>query len=280
MAYNEIRQRGTGEFTVGLYCIDKSHPRYKMNHHWHSEIEIIRVLKGVLYMSVNNAEYALKKGEVYVVNSEYVHGASPDGCVYECIVFKPEGIFSLTSQTKSFCAEILSGDIIIDDVLKDNEAVRAAGILFDALKNTYDYCHFESIAALYGFFGVIIRKKLYKNHISLPYSHCDKKILKLKKALSFIRKSYHRQLALEDMAAEAEMSPKYFCSVFKELTGQTPFEYLNSYRLERASSKLTGTDISVTEIAYSCGFNDLSYFIKTFKEKTGTTPAKYRKEHI
>lgn len=277
MAYNEIMHRGSDDFSVGWYSIDKNHPRYKMNHHWHREIEIIRVISGILNISVNNEDYTLKNGEIYVVNSEMVHGGVPDDCIYECIVFNPEKIFSLTAQTRSFLEELFSKATLIDNILKDKEAVDAANTLFESLKNKYKYCHFEAISALYGFFGVIVKKRLYKNDVELNYVIRDKKITKLKKVLSFIRESYAQQLSLEDMSKMAEMSPKYFCSVFKELTGQTPFDYLNSYRIERASSKLTGTDISVTEIAYSCGFNDLSYFIKSFKEKTGTTPAKYRK---
>jgi len=61
------------------------------------------------------------------------------------------------------------------------------------------------------------------------------------------------------------------------MTTKTPVEYLNSYRIEKASRKLLNTDMSVTSVAFSCGFNDLSYFIKTFKAIKGITPAKYRK---
>lgn len=278
MAYNEILQRGTGEFTASLYCVDKNHPRYIMAHHWHSELEIIRIISGKLHLFVNNKDYELADGNVALINSELVHGARPENCIYECIVFKPEGFFSPTLQTRDFCNELLSGNILLDTVYKtDCDIICAADKLFTSLKENYDYYHVEAISALYGFFSTIIKKGCYKSHINLPFSACDKKILKLKKALSYIRKNYNNQIVLEDIAHIADMSPKYFCSVFKELTQQTPFEYLNNYRLERASQKLTETDSSVTDIAYSCGFNDLSYFIKAFKARTGTTPAKYRK---
>ena len=57
-------------------------------------------------------------------------------------------------------------------------------------------------------------------------------------------------------------------------------EYLTLYRIEKASRKLINTDSSVTSIAFSCGFNDLSYFIKTFKKVKGITPAKFRKDAL
>jgi AraC-like DNA-binding protein len=51
-----------------------------------------------------------------------------------------------------------------------------------------------------------------------------------------------------------------------------------NYRIERAARKLDGSDASITQIAFDCGFNDLSYFIKTFKEIKGVSPSKYRKK--
>ena len=61
------------------------------------------------------------------------------------------------------------------------------------------------------------------------------------------------------------------------MTAKTPMEYLNSYRIEKAAAKLLSTDESVTDIAYSCGFNDLSYFIKVFRDFKGISPKQFRK---
>ena len=62
------------------------------------------------------------------------------------------------------------------------------------------------------------------------------------------------------------------------MTGTTPVKYLLTYRIERAARKLLSTDESITQIAYDCGFNDLSYFIKTFKDIKKITPKNYRKK--
>ena len=93
-----------------------------------------------------------------------------------------------------------------------------------------------------------------------------------------MRKNYKTQLTLEEIAEVAGMSPKYFCYFFKEMTQKTPINYLNAYRIECAARKLLTTDLSVTDIAYGCGFNDLSYFIKTFKSIKGITPNGLRKK--
>ena len=54
------------------------------------------------------------------------------------------------------------------------------------------------------------------------------------------------------------------------MTHQTPMDYLNRQRIERACYEISTTDDSITDIAYRNGFNDLSYFIRTFKKYKGT----------
>ena len=85
------------------------------------------------------------------------------------------------------------------------------------------------------------------------------------------------QLTLGNLAEAADMSPKYFCRFFTEMTGKTPIEYLNYYRIECAAEQLLYTDDLVTDIALNCGYNDLSYFVKTFKKYKAQTPKQFRK---
>ena len=62
------------------------------------------------------------------------------------------------------------------------------------------------------------------------------------------------------------------------MTRRSPIDYLNYYRIETACLRLSSTEESITDIAYGCGFNDLSYFIKIFKKYKGVSPRKYRTE--
>ena len=126
-------------------------------------------------------------------------------------------------------------------------------------------------------FGIIVMNTLYSKNLSINSIHNEKNVITLKRALAYIRNSYDVQITLQNIADSAGISPKYLCTFFKEMTGKSPFEYLNVYRIERASRKLINTDLSVTQIAYTCGFNDLSYFIKTFKQIKGVTPKNFRK---
>ena len=92
-----------------------------------------------------------------------------------------------------------------------------------------------------------------------------------------MRQNYDKPISLEMVSATVNRSDAYVSYFFKNMTGKTPIEYLNEYRVEKACHKLRTTDASVTDIAFSCGFSDLSYFIKVFKNKVGVSPGKYRK---
>ena len=278
MSYNELKQHGTEDFPIELYHIDSSHTRYEMSSHWHNEIEIIRVLDGMLNVRLNNSSYTVKKNEIIFSNSETVHQASPIDCVYECLDFHLDFIPISDNGSKYFIESLKNHEYIIKEYHNDTSSSFCVAVnqLFDAMANQSSGYKFKVIGALYNLFGTIVDLHLYQPTDSALVGS-DKNVPKLKKVLSFIRTNYDSPITLEDMAQAAGMSPKYFCYFFKDMTTKTPVEYLNTYRVEKASRKLLNTDLSVTDIAFSSGFNDLSYFIKTFKSTKGITPAKFRK---
>ena len=277
MIYNELKQHGTEDFPIELYHIDNTHTRYEMSAHWHSEVEIIRVLDGVLNVRLNNNTYSVNKNEIIFVNPEAVHQASPVDCTYECLVFNLDFIPALGSGSVYFIESLKNHEYVIDEYLNESSPLAlVVNLLFDAMKAKSSGYKFKVIGALYSLFGEIVDLHLYHPTDSAPLA-ADKNVPKLRAVLSYIRTNYDAAITLDDMADAAGMSPKYFCYFFKEMTTKTPVEYLNLYRIEKASRKLINSDMSVTSVAFSCGFNDLSYFIKTFKQIKGITPAKFRK---
>lgn len=103
------------------------------------------------------------------------------------------------------------------------------------------------------------------------------RISSVKNVLTFISDNYSNNISLDDLSRIAGMNPKYFCRYFRSLTGRTPIDYLNYYRIECASEMLSTKDITIREVAISCGFNDESYFIKTFNKYKGITPKQFMK---
>jgi AraC-like DNA-binding protein len=86
----------------------------------------------------------------------------------------------------------------------------------------------------------------------------------------------HREINLEDAAAEAGISPFHFLRLFSSVLGVTPHQYLVRSRLRHAARLLTDHDIPITDIAYDVGFGDLSNFVRTFHRAAGVSPRRFR----
>jgi AraC-like DNA-binding protein/ligand-binding sensor protein len=100
--------------------------------------------------------------------------------------------------------------------------------------------------------------------------------LPLRRAECYIRENYTRKVSLKEVATVSGLSAPYFSTVFKEEMGENLSSYLNRLRVDRAAELLLDTDLSLSEIAGSCGFEDQSWFSKIFKSYTGLSPGKYR----
>jgi AraC-like DNA-binding protein len=86
----------------------------------------------------------------------------------------------------------------------------------------------------------------------------------------------HRQVDLEDAAAQANISPFHFLRLFSGVLGVTPHQYLVRSRLRHAARLLADDAGSITDIAYDVGFGDLSNFVRTFHRAAGVSPRKFR----
>ncbi|MBQ8230734.1 MAG: helix-turn-helix transcriptional regulator [Lachnospiraceae bacterium] len=95
--------------------------------------------------------------------------------------------------------------------------------------------------------------------------------------LSVIHANLDRKLTIEDIAAACYCSPSMVSHLFKKKSGTTINRYLNSLRMEKARQLLTDTNLSITEIAYTCGFCDANYFISVFSKAAGMPPLQFRK---
>lgn len=99
---------------------------------------------------------------------------------------------------------------------------------------------------------------------------------RVQKAKEYIELNYKKDISLQDLAKLACMSPDSFSRFFRNKTGRTPNRYLIDYRLGIAARMLLTTQLSVSEIGFSCGFNTLSHFNRLFREAKGCTPSEFR----
>ncbi|WP_247237805.1 AraC family transcriptional regulator [Telluribacter sp. SYSU D00476] len=99
---------------------------------------------------------------------------------------------------------------------------------------------------------------------------------RIEKVFSYMRDHYDKEITLEEVAKLAGMTKVSFSRFIKKRTGKTFIESLNEIRLGHASRLLIDTTHTIAEVAYKCGFNNLSYFNRIFKNKNGTTPKEFR----
>ena len=86
----------------------------------------------------------------------------------------------------------------------------------------------------------------------------------------------HREIDLDDAAAQAGISPFHFLRLFSNVLGVTPHQYLVRSRLRHAARLLADDERSITDIAYDVGFGDLSNFVRTFHRAAGVSPRRFR----
>ena len=95
---------------------------------------------------------------------------------------------------------------------------------------------------------------------------------------SYILDNIESTLPLDELASKCQMSPGYFCRLFKSRTGATPHQYILSKRVEKACDMLKNPSPSICEVAYSSGFSSQSHMTAIFKKTIGFTPKSYRAE--
>ncbi len=97
-------------------------------------------------------------------------------------------------------------------------------------------------------------------------------------AIDYIQANLHKTLNLPIIATHLNLSYYYFCSLFKQSMGVSPWQYVIKQRIDRAKKLLKDQELSIAEIAVACGFSHQSRLSKHFRKMTGTTPKNYQYE--
>ena len=99
----------------------------------------------------------------------------------------------------------------------------------------------------------------------------------MEEALQYIENNYAHKVNIQVIADHLSIERTYLYRLFKDITGFSPQEYLLDFRIRQACSLLKKTDLPVSDIARSVGYEDALYFSRLFKQKKGKTPTDYRK---
>ena len=99
---------------------------------------------------------------------------------------------------------------------------------------------------------------------------------RIQKVLSYIRKNIYKTIDIDSLAAISCLSKDHFIRLFKKEINNTPLQYINQKKIEKAQLTLITDSMPVKNISYLLAYEDHSYFNRLFKKLTGVTPQQYR----
>ena len=97
----------------------------------------------------------------------------------------------------------------------------------------------------------------------------------IEETLNYINNHLSEDLSLEKLAKMTNFNTTYFHKLFKAATRKKLHAYVEEQRIKKAINLLVSTDMTLTQIAYECGFSSQSYFSYAFKRRMKTTPRQY-----
>jgi len=140
------------------------------------------------------------------------------------------------------------------------------------------YSAFELLSLLYDLSTAKNIKILSDpGHLIENYNRTNEKI---EKVFEYLNINFNRQITANEIAAIIGMTETTFSRFVKKHTGNSFINILNEIRIGQASKMLINSTDTISEIAYQCGFNNLSYFNRIFKEKKNLGPKQYRKGYM
>lgn len=254
------------------------YPDYTALAHWHDDIELMYVLSGSLDYNVDGVIVNLSEKNGIFVNSKRVHygfSEEKNECEFICVKLHPLLLCINAAFEKDYILPILNNSDI--PFLKMDSSVDWQIKILTLVEEIYliknDFNAPIKIESIFWRLWEILFENIapIKNE-----SFQSSEISALKNMISYVQNNYAEKITLAQIARSAAVGKSKCCKMFASLTFKTPITYLNDYRLQKSVELLCGTDMTVSEVAFSVGFGGSSYFTETFHKKYGCTPSEYR----
>lgn len=158
---------------------------------------------------------------------------------------------------------------------EDPDLCQAGAMLLEALQNrtTGSEVMYESLARI--FLVKLLQRYGEQRNEGLEFSR-GFTANHYRRVLEFVQARFDQEITIEDMAREAGMSTAHFSRMFKQVLGDSPYQFVMDYRVEQAKKMLADRERPLIEIALACGFADQPHFNRVFKRLTGQTPREFR----
>lgn len=286
----EPRQHGTPEENIAFYThVFPAHEPETCGDfiaHWHAEYEFIYVYQGPVTFILDDKVLTVQTGQALFIDKNTIHASiTPTirNAHYMCITFGEKFVFPSATDAlyQQYFFPLLSENkqfppCIKGDSVWSKKVLQTLNKLCDSGFKKSRGCELE--------WRILLLTILHIAHtydIFVPRkTGNENNTVAVQSAILAMQNDFMNTIHISQLAREIGFSTEHFCRIFKSITGQTPTEYLNAYRLQKAEYLLTHTTDSITDIAIATGFSDINYFSRYFKKVHKVTPSQYRKRFL
>ncbi len=258
-----------------------SYPDFRAVSHWHDDLEFILILEGQMSYDVNGQKISLQTSEGIFVNSRCFHYGYSDAhaeCLFLCILLSPQ-LLSINTYFVQNCLNPLIQNThfpyqkLSPAIQWQNAILRDLEALYEEnLENIQPFVILEKSAHIF---------RLLSENMNFFPDH-DKNaedVLALTAMIGYVQKNYPNKILLKDISSAGNCCKTKCTSLFQKYLSTSPMLYLNRYRLEKSIFLLRNTAMSITEVAYACGFSNTSYFCELFHKYYHITPMQCRRSN-
>lgn len=237
--------------------------------HSHEFEEIVIVYEGKGSHFINDIEYSIKPGDVFLISKGQIHRyENLEKLSYINVLFDRNII--LQSAVSEIFNKIESTGLNLNMFERNN-----AAILINTIDNElYNKKEAYTQMALIHLMQLICL--IYRSGQNIKQSEDSTAEDKIKNIISYLNKENGPEISIETMAAEAGTCKRNFHRIFHKLTGQPPQEYITRLRIAKACELLVNTEKTITNIAAMVNYSDSNYFARQFKTMNGVSPRAYR----
>jgi AraC family L-rhamnose operon transcriptional activator RhaR len=257
-------------------------PEFPMHSHGFDELVII--LKGTAMHVIDEQEFPVKAGDVFVIAENHEHQYQEmHGLALANILFDPDalmmnqwdiralpGFHALFSLEPAFRAQHNFRSRL---QLSERQLNQANEMIHDLTRETEQRNPGYRVMAKGLFMQLAV--SLARAYSTTPNQESIE-LLRIGDAIAHIEMHYTEKIALADLAKKSHLSQRHFTRVFQECIGRSPIDHLMHVRCQKAAELLKGTDRTITDIAFDCGFSDSNYFTRCFRKTMDQTPKQYR----
>ena len=249
--------------------------------HQHEEIQLSYIVKGEGTLIVGDTINYYKSGDVIVIGSQLPHVFKSDQELH-----KQSHMISLFFTETSFGKDFFSLDELAESQAFFKRAKHGFKItshetkiisLFKRIKTATKSERFIILLQLLNLFSISDYKSLSSFIYEKTFSVIEGE--RMRDVFEYTMNNYNKDISLESIANVANMTKNAFCKYFKKYTNKTYGQFLNELRIEHAFKLLLSKkNLTISDIAYKVGFNNISNFNRQFKKVKHLTPLIYKNE--